>query len=126
MKIIDADLEKNRISAIIKEIGTKTDEDAKIFSAKDIFKILNDAPTFIQGEVTKADYSFQRITFIKPTEHHYEEKGEKPYIKYGCPVCEALGNKHQSVKEKINVIENYLIAIIYIRFRCVSSCYGSL
>ncbi|MGG4105211.1 hypothetical protein AAXB25_14940 [Paenibacillus lautus] len=49
----------------------------------------------LEGKVTEAKYTYQRLTFIKPTEHHYEKKGEVPYIKYGCPVCDALGNKHQ-------------------------------
>lgn len=31
-------------------------------------------------------------------EHHYEKPGEEPYIKYGCPVCEALENRHGITK----------------------------
>lgn len=49
----------------------------------------------MEGKVTEARLSYQRITYVKPTEHHYESAGEKPYIKYGCPVCELLDNKHQ-------------------------------
>lgn len=49
----------------------------------------------IKGKVTEAKYAYQRKTYVKPREHHYENKGEKPYIKYGCPVCDLLGNKHQ-------------------------------
>ena len=26
-------------------------------------------------------------------EHHYEEPGEEPYIKYSCQLCEQLANK---------------------------------
>lgn len=47
------------------------------------------------GKVLDAKYAYQRLTFIKPIEKHYENKGEEPYIKYCCPVCEMLGNKHQ-------------------------------
>ena len=32
---------------------------------------------------------------IRPVEHHYEEEGEEPYIKYGCQICEQLA---ESVK----------------------------
>lgn len=93
MRLIDADLERSRIGVILKEQGEGAY--SKIFSADDILKLLNNAPTFLQGKVTESDYSYEKVTFIKPIEHHYEENGERPYIKYGCPVCEALGNKHQ-------------------------------
>lgn len=43
----------------------------------------------------ESDYSFQRITYVKPTENRYESIGEKPYSKYSCPVCALLGNNHQ-------------------------------
>lgn len=49
----------------------------------------------LKGKVTESEYSFQRITYVKPTENHYENVGENPYIKYSCPVCELLGNKNQ-------------------------------
>jgi hypothetical protein len=49
----------------------------------------------MDGKVTEAEHAYQRITYVKPTAHHYEKQGEKPYIKYGCPVCESLGNRHQ-------------------------------
>lgn len=35
------------------------------------------------------------IVRVKPIAHHYENKGEPEYIKYSCPVCEAVGDKHQ-------------------------------
>lgn len=49
----------------------------------------------LKGKVIEADVTYKRITYVKPTAHHYEKTGEKPYIKYGCPVCDLLGNKHQ-------------------------------
>lgn len=49
----------------------------------------------LNGKVTNAIYAYQRTAFVKPTETHYGDVGELPYIKYGCPVCELLGNKHQ-------------------------------
>lgn len=48
----------------------------------------------LMGKVIEAKYAYQRITYVKPMENHYEDVGEKPYIKYNCPVCESLGNKH--------------------------------
>lgn len=27
---------------------------------------------------------------LRPNEHHYEDDGEKPYIKYTCQICEQL------------------------------------
>ena len=32
---------------------------------------------------------------VKPVEHHYEKDGEPEYIKYGCPLCESLGNEYR-------------------------------
>ena len=32
---------------------------------------------------------------LRPNEHHYENEGEKPYIKYSCQICEQLA---ESVK----------------------------
>lgn len=49
----------------------------------------------LEGVVTEAKHAYQRLTYARPTVHHYGNSGEKPYIKYGCPVCELLGNKHQ-------------------------------
>ena len=43
--------------------------------------------------------SFEKTVKLYPVEHHYEKPGEKPYIKYGCPVCEMCGLElqvHQS------------------------------
>lgn len=48
----------------------------------------------IKGEFDEeAEFMYQRITHIHPVSHRYEKPGEKPYIKYGCPVCESLGNR---------------------------------
>ena len=60
-----------------------------------MLKLIDIQPTAISGKVTEAEHTYQRITYINPTEHHYEDSGEVPYIKYGCPVCESLGNIHQ-------------------------------
>lgn len=47
--------------------------------------------TSLNGIVTEGKYAYQRITKVKPVLHYYGDD----YIKYGCPICEALGNKHQ-------------------------------
>lgn len=47
----------------------------------------------IEGKFKKSKHVYKRITKVKPVEHHYENPNEKPYIKYGCPVCESLGNR---------------------------------
>ena len=31
----------------------------------------------------------QRVK-LRPNEHHYENEGEEPYIKYSCQLCEQL------------------------------------
>lgn len=33
---------------------------------------------------------------LRPNEHHYENEGEEPYIKYSCQICEQL---HKSIKD---------------------------
>lgn len=52
----------------------------------------------IQGKITEAKHAYHRTTYVKPVEHHYENAGDEPYIKYGCPVCELLGHHHQITK----------------------------
>ena len=47
------------------------------------------------GQVQQSDKAHKRITSFKPIETHYENPEEKPYIKYSCPICFMLGNKHQ-------------------------------
>ncbi|MEK4983642.1 AbrB/MazE/SpoVT family DNA-binding domain-containing protein [Bacillus sp. FSL K6-6540] len=47
-----------------------------------------------EGKVMDSEYAYQRSAFVRPIEHHYDN-GEASYIKYGCPVCEILGNVHQ-------------------------------
>lgn len=46
----------------------------------------------------KIDYEgelFCKVTLrIAPVEHHYENDKGEPYIKYGCPICEAAGIRH--------------------------------
>jgi len=57
--------------------------------------MVSEQATEMEGVVTEAKYAYQRKAYLKPIEHHYEAKGEKPYIKYVCPICEMLGNHIQ-------------------------------
>lgn len=52
----------------------------------------------LQGTVTEGRYKYQRMTKVEPVPHYYDDD----YIKYSCPVCEALGNKHQVSEGRSN------------------------
>lgn len=49
----------------------------------------------ITGVIQNASKAYKRKVSVNPIAHHYEKPGEKPYIKYNCPVCEMVGNKVQ-------------------------------
>lgn len=88
MRIIDADkIDFNEVFIGRSDFARDIREAAK--------SLIDCQPTAIEGKVKEAEYSYKRTVSIKPKEHHYEELGEKPYIKYSCPVCEAFGNFHQ-------------------------------
>lgn len=87
MRMIDAEELKQCYA------GTNGIDDKASYAS--IGAIIDLQPTVITGKVKEAKFAYQKITSIKPTEHHYEELGEKPYIKYSCPVCQAVGNLHQ-------------------------------
>ena len=53
--------------------------------------VLDSQPTVIEGSVAEAKLSYQKYARVKPTKIYYEQG----YYKYRCPVCEALGHKHQ-------------------------------
>lgn len=77
------------------EIGGETGADKVARSVCNHEKGGKEQTAAIKGVVCESEYAYRRFTRIKPAEHHYEEPGEKPYIKYSCPVCEAFGNLHQ-------------------------------
>lgn len=58
-------------------------------------KYREDSRPPFEGKVTAANYAYQRAAYVRPIEHHYASEGEAAYVKYGCPVCEMLGNIHQ-------------------------------
>lgn len=39
---------------------------------------------------------------LRPNEHHYEEEGQEPYIKYSCQLCEQLAKEYNSVYSHSN------------------------
>lgn len=43
--------------------------------------------------ITPATRIYKQRISVKPIEHHYENQGEQPYIKYGCPICENIADK---------------------------------
>lgn len=88
-RVIDADKFKKQVAAMT------ISENLPIEKANALLKLIDIQPTAINGVVKDAGAAYMRTTSVKPTEHHYEEPGEKPYIKYSCPVCESLGNLHQ-------------------------------
>lgn len=46
-------------------------------------------------EITPAEHVCKQVVRIRPVEHHYEKTGEEPYIKYGCPICEAIARDYE-------------------------------
>lgn len=48
----------------------------------------------LSGYVVPAELIYKRKTSVFPTAHEYGDV-DKPYTKYTCPVCAALGNPHQ-------------------------------
>lgn len=95
MRVINADKFKEQVAAMTLK-GVPVDK------ANAMLKLIDSQPTIINGKVTEAECAYQRITYIRPLEHHYEEPGETLYIKYSCPVCEALGNLHQVTPNQPN------------------------
>lgn len=87
-RTINADKFKEQVAAMT------TRENLPLHKANAMLKLIDMQPTAIDGKIAEAEYAYQRISYVYPVEHHYEESGEEPYIKYGCPVCEALENRH--------------------------------
>lgn len=44
--------------------------------------------------VMPAEVVYKQRVKLKPIAHHYEKPGEKPYIKWGCPICEAIARDY--------------------------------
>lgn len=88
-RTIDADKFKWQVAAMT------VSENLPVKKVNAMLSLIDMQPTAIEGVVCASEYAYRRFTRIKPAERHYEEPGEKPYIKYSCPVCETVGNLHQ-------------------------------
>ena len=90
MRLIDADrIKSNTPNWLLETDGMRK----RMF-----YDVLDWQPTVIEGVVAGEEEGenlpvHKRITRVKPLAYHYMPYGA--YIKYSCPVCEALGNKHQ-------------------------------
>ena len=70
-----------------------------------LYDELDEQPTVLEGTVAGEEEGenlpvYKKITKVKPIAHHYMPNGT--YIKYSCPVCEALGNRHSVHKGEEN------------------------
>lgn len=85
MRLIDADRMKgNTPNWLLETDGMRT---------RYLYDTLDYQPTVIEGEVADEEYCYKRIAKIKPLTVHYSMQPR--YVKHHCPVCEAVGNKHQ-------------------------------
>ena len=48
----------------------------------------------MEGHYFRTGKLYRDRVCVRPVEHHYEDEGEPPQIKYGCPVCEQFGARH--------------------------------
>lgn len=64
---------------------------------KEIVRLNNEIKKLtIEGVVENKDEPIHKhIVMVNPIVHHYEDDGEPEYIKYGCPVCEAVGERRR-------------------------------
>lgn len=88
-RTINADKFKEQVA------GMTIRENLPVHKANAMLKLIDMQPTAIDGKIAEAEYAYQKTSYVYPVEHHYEEPGEEPYVKYSCPVCEAIGNLHQ-------------------------------
>lgn len=65
------------------------EKDDKIFERINVTDKITLSAIYENGPIHR------RITKIKPLEKHYEDEGEPEYIKWCCPICEVIGNRHQ-------------------------------
>lgn len=90
MRLIDADrMKSNTPDWVLESDGMRE---------RRLHAELDHQPTVIEGTMAGEEEGenlpmHKRITKVKPLAHHYMPNGA--YIEFSCPVCEALGNKHQ-------------------------------
>lgn len=59
--------------------------------------------------VTTAEVVHKQQVRLRPVAHHYEKQGEKPYIKYGCPICEAIARDFEPKDEDEGTFSRFSI-----------------
>ena len=97
MRVIDADrMKSNTPNWLLETDGTRK---------RMLYDELDEQPTIIEGTIAGEENGedlpvYMKITKIKPLAYHYMSNGA--YIKYFCPVCEAVGNKHQLNRNEEN------------------------
>lgn len=97
MRLIDADrMKSNTPNLVLETDGTRE---------RRLYDTLDYQPTVIEGTIIGEEEEenlpiYKKITRVKPLAHYYMPNGT--YIKYSCPVCEALGNKHQVYRGEEN------------------------
>jgi len=47
----------------------------------------------VMFKIFPAKVVYKQKVKLKPNEHHYENEGEEPYIKYSCQICEQLSER---------------------------------
>lgn len=65
------------------------EKDDKIYNRVNVTDTITLNAIYEQAPVHRA------FVKIKPLEKHYEDPGEPEYIKWCCPICEIIGNRHQ-------------------------------
>jgi len=85
MRLIDADrMKENTPNWLLETDGMRT---------RYLHPTLDYQPTVIEGDVADEELSYKRTVKIKPLTLHYSIQPR--YVKHICPICEALGDKHQ-------------------------------
>lgn len=49
----------------------------------------------VMFKVFPAKVTHKQKVKLRPNEHHYENEGEEPYIKYGCQICETIAERYK-------------------------------
>ena len=47
----------------------------------------------VTGVIKDSNKAYRRKVSVNPIAVHYEDEGEKPMIKWRCPVCASVGNR---------------------------------
>lgn len=87
------EVNKNLIDGNWYEI-TDTDGRYAKFCLNEIEYLSDEKSPFLPGVVQNSNKCHKRTVSVNPIPHFYNQTGKTPYVKYNCPVCDAVGNKH--------------------------------